>query len=234
MAYCVKCGVKLGDSEKECPLCHTEVYHPDLPKPDGSSAPYPENQDSRGQKVKPKYKVLIASFIIFLPTILSIICDININSRIVWSDIVLGAVLTMYAIIFIPLIFHGKDAVMYLCVDFFAILLFQKYIEYVMDGNWFMGFSLPLTCSVMVIITAAILLKRVTKMNALLLSAIQFILVGFECVLVEFLINRCFGLRTHLIWSYYPAVTFVMLGLLLFICNRDHKLRNKIIKKFFI
>ena len=28
--YCIKCGVKLADSEKKCPLCNTVVYHPDL------------------------------------------------------------------------------------------------------------------------------------------------------------------------------------------------------------
>ena len=28
--YCVKCGVKLADSEKICPLCGTKAYHPDI------------------------------------------------------------------------------------------------------------------------------------------------------------------------------------------------------------
>ena len=26
--YCVNCGVNLADTEKKCPLCETEVYHP--------------------------------------------------------------------------------------------------------------------------------------------------------------------------------------------------------------
>ena len=28
--FCVKCGVKLADTEKICPLCGTTVYHPDI------------------------------------------------------------------------------------------------------------------------------------------------------------------------------------------------------------
>ena len=28
--YCVKCGVKLADTEKKCPLCNTVVCHPDF------------------------------------------------------------------------------------------------------------------------------------------------------------------------------------------------------------
>ena len=28
--YCVKCGVKLADTEKQCPLCGTVAFHPDI------------------------------------------------------------------------------------------------------------------------------------------------------------------------------------------------------------
>ena len=28
MSYCVNCGVELSQNEKKCPLCGTEVYHP--------------------------------------------------------------------------------------------------------------------------------------------------------------------------------------------------------------
>ncbi len=33
--YCMNCGVRLGDSEKRCPLCGLRVYHPDLETPRG-------------------------------------------------------------------------------------------------------------------------------------------------------------------------------------------------------
>ena len=32
--YCIQCGVKLADTEKQCPLCGTVVFHPDLPRPE--------------------------------------------------------------------------------------------------------------------------------------------------------------------------------------------------------
>ena len=28
--YCINCGVKLADTEHICPLCGTEVFHPEL------------------------------------------------------------------------------------------------------------------------------------------------------------------------------------------------------------
>ena len=39
--YCVNCGVKLADTEKRCPLCQTEVYHPDIPRREAEPL-YPE------------------------------------------------------------------------------------------------------------------------------------------------------------------------------------------------
>ena len=31
--YCIKCGVRLADTERSCPLCGTVCFHPDLPGP---------------------------------------------------------------------------------------------------------------------------------------------------------------------------------------------------------
>ena len=41
MAYCVHCGVKLGEGEKRCPLCQTPVYDPAEPHPAPAPKPYP-------------------------------------------------------------------------------------------------------------------------------------------------------------------------------------------------
>ena len=49
--YCINCGVKLADTEKKCPLCGVEVFHPELVR--GEGAPlypqerYPNYQVSR-------------------------------------------------------------------------------------------------------------------------------------------------------------------------------------------
>jgi hypothetical protein len=46
--YCVKCGVKLEDTEKMCPLCGTMVFHPDI-KRDDVERLYPENNYPKQQ-----------------------------------------------------------------------------------------------------------------------------------------------------------------------------------------
>ena len=41
--YCIKCGVKLTDAQKECPLCNTVVCHPDFEKT-AEHPLYPKNK----------------------------------------------------------------------------------------------------------------------------------------------------------------------------------------------
>ena len=46
--YCIKCGVKLADSEKKCPLCGTVPFHPDIRMEEGEPL-YPPDQYPRQQ-----------------------------------------------------------------------------------------------------------------------------------------------------------------------------------------
>ncbi len=234
MAYCVKCGVKLEDSEKKCPLCHTVVCHPDLPPVVNAKTPFPKEHEAEIKKMNMRFGLLIASTIILLLTVLTLICDYSVNSKIVWSDIAVSSVVFAYCVIFIPLIFPRKNALLYLTVDFLSLLLFQWYIEHTTAGTWFIGFALPATCSVMLIVSAAMLMKKFTKASGFLISAVIFILSGLNCILIEFLINKTFTGKEKFIWSYYPLITFIIIGLIMFLCDRNKRLKEKLKKKFFI
>lgn len=234
MAYCVKCGVKLGDSEKKCPLCQTIVYHPDLPPVVNAKTPFPKEHEAEMKKMSLRFKLLIATLIVLLPTVLTVICDYSINSRMVWSGFVVSSVCLVYCLIFIPLFFQIRSVLIYLIIDFLSILLFQWYIAYSTGGTWFVVFSLPATCSVTLIVAAAMIFKRFTKASSLFISAVVFLLAGLDSVLIELLINKTFMNQVNFIWSYYPFVTFVVVGLILFLCDRNQRLKEKLTKKFFI
>ena len=234
MAYCIKCGVELKDSEKKCPLCQTVVYHPEVKQLMNVKPPFPKEVEIYHQKMKNKFKIFIATIIIFLSAFLTMICDYSINSRIIWSNIVLSSICLIYCFIFIPMIIHKKNVFLYLIIDFILLLLFQWYIAYTTGGTWFTGFSLPVTSSVMFIVTIVILIRRYTKVSYLLIFAVIFIFSGLDCVLIEFLINKIFMNQIHLIWSYYPLVTFITIGIILFLSNTNKRLKVKIAKKFFL
>ncbi len=234
MAYCVKCGVKLEDSEKKCPLCQTVVYHPDIQPVINAKTPFPKEHRAEVQKMSMRFKLLIATIIILLPTVLTVVCDYSINSEILWSDIVVSSVCLVYCLIFIPLIFPRKDVLLYFIIDFVSLLLYQLYIEHTTGGAWFVGFALPETCSITLITAAAMLIKRFIKASNLLISAVICILSGLDCMLTEFLINKTFMDRVNFIWSYYPLITFVIVGLILFLFDQNQRLKEKFAKKFFI
>lgn len=234
MPYCVNCGVKLGDSEEKCPLCQTVVYHPDIPKPEQAKPPYPKNTSYIPQKMKPKFKLEIATIILFLPTLLTLVCDYSINSRIVWSGIVFGAVCLLYCVIFFPLIFGKREPIIYLIPDFVMLLLFEKYLEYATNGTWFWEFALPVTSSIMFLVLVVVVLKRFTKATYTLSFAVVFALAGLDCILIEFLIDRYFTHQAHFVWSYYPCFAFLMAGLILLVCDRNKRLKERISQKFFI
>lgn len=234
MAYCVKCGVKLEESEKQCPLCHTVVYHPDIKIPDNTLQPYPEEHTILLSEMNNKYKIIIATICIFIPTILTLICDYKINSEIIWSDIVFSSVCLLYCLIFVPLIFPKKDTLLYIGTDFTALLVFQWYLSYTTGGNWFFPFALPLIISIILITVTAILLKRFTKASYLFVFAILFILTGADCIIVEYLITKVFFDETKFVWSYYPCLTFIAVGVILLLINRNKTLKEQITKKFFV
>lgn len=234
MAYCIKCGVKLEDSEKQCPLCQTVVCHPDIKQPDNAVQPYPTEHIILLREMNNKYKIIIATICIFIPAILTFICDYKINSEIVWADIVFSSVCFLYSLIFVPLIFPKKDTLIYIGVSFAALLLFLWYLSYTINGNWFFPFALPLICSIALITISAILIKRFTKKSYLFVFAIVFMLTGADCVLTEFLIGKTFFNHVNFLWSFYPFITFIAVGVVLFLINRNKKLKEQMTKKFFV
>lgn len=233
MPYCINCGVKLGDTDEKCPLCQTKVYNPDLNFKADGKPPFPVN-NIKEPKMNPKYKVIIAALAFLLAAALSLICDYSLNQSIIWSGFAAGAIIIILCDVFIPMILTNKNIFFYLIIDFTVILVYLKYIEYKTNGNWFLSFSLPVMISIMVIISAALMLKRFTNFTNLLIFAISFILTGFECIFLEFLISINFTNQSHFIWSYYPLATFIVLGIILIIIDKNHKINEKVKKSFFI
>ena len=73
--YCVRCGVRLSDSEKVCPLCGTEVFHPRLRQPE-AEPPFPAFQ---GQEFQPNPGGirLIVTLSMLLAAMLCIVVDVS-------------------------------------------------------------------------------------------------------------------------------------------------------------
>ena len=92
--YCIKCGVKLNDTEKECPLCNTKVYHPDVEQKEVKPL-YPNNRMPLNSYSR---KALCGMIIILylIPLVTCFYSDFYADFKLDWFFYVLGSLLLSY------------------------------------------------------------------------------------------------------------------------------------------
>ena len=232
MSYCVNCGVELEKGAKKCPLCGTEVINPNEINEEHIHS-YPVYSPMPKAKIKKSTVVSLITLILLLPDFLTTLCDYSINHSITWSAYVMASLLCVYLFIVFPILFgkHGTTCTVLMAADILGFLLF---IERKTNGTWFLSFALPIVTVIAVFIAIMTLLGKEKKISPLTSVSISMIFAGLFCLLVEFLINITFKVRTNLAWSFYPAVTFVLLAIAMFLIGKNKALCEKLEKKFFI
>ena len=115
--YCVKCGVKLGDSEKKCPLCGTGAFHPEIRRDIADNA-YPQGRMPDINKSLVGVVVLTAIFLISVFTVL--LCDLKVYGKITWSGYVVGALMLTYIVAVLPGWFRAPNPVIFVPCSFIA------------------------------------------------------------------------------------------------------------------
>lgn len=231
--YCIKCGVELAESEKKCPLCGTVVFNPELPRPDGAP-PYPVYNPDTIDNVKRSGIMFVITMLCLLPIVLVLLCDRQINGRIVWSGYVVGAVIVLYVAVILPLWFEKPNPVIFLPANFAAAALYLLYINCATQGHWFLPFALPICLGACAIITATAALLRYLRRGYFFIFGGAFILTGLYNMLIEFLLNVCFKLHEGFIWSIYPLAVCALLGVTLIVIGCSGELQKSLHKKFFI
>jgi len=229
--YCANCGVKLADTEKQCPLCATRA-HPDVvqqPQPPlFPGQAYPAVQvSSRGLQY-----ILTALFL--LPMLICLQCDLLVNGRIFWSGFVIGALLTCYVIGVLPMWFHKPNPVIFVPCGFAAVALYLLYVNLATGGHWFLRFAFPVTGFLCLVVTAVVTLLRYVRRGALYVYGGAFAATGAFMPLMGFLLNLTFFDAKFALWSLYPATPLVLLGGLLIFFAICRPARETMQRKFFI
>ena len=230
--YCIKCGVELADSERRCPLCDTEVYHPDI-YIKHTPSPYPDVHDEKKQLSK-KGVIFIVSLVFIIPVIVLLLVDMKINSSVTWSGIAILAMALGYAVVVLPLWFTRPNPVVFVPLDFALAGGYLLYINSYVGGGWFLSLAFPVCAIFLVIATAATVLFKYLRKGKLYVTGGLMFSLGGACMLIEMFINITFGIRSYLIWSPYPAGALGLIGgafILLAVCK---PVRESLGKKFFI
>ncbi len=229
--YCIKCGVRLADTETRCPLCGTWVYHPDLPRAQETPL-YP------AQKMPPRIRRSLAAAVALTAMILVamltvFLCDLQLGGGITWSGYVMGALLVAYVCLVLPLWFTRPNPVIFVPCGFAAAALYMLYIQLVLGGRWFWLFALPVTAGIGLLITAVVTLVYYLRRGRLYVFGGALIAFGLFMLPVELLAGAAFGAR-FFGWFVYPMIPLILLGGGLIFLAAYRPARETMERKFFI
>ena len=229
--YCIKCGVKLSDNQKQCPLCATVVFHPEV-MPAGDPL-YPNHRNPAPQ-TRRKGPLIVLTTLFLLPLIITALCDWQINRAITWSGYVIGALLVCYVNLVLPFWFLQPNPVVFVPCGFAAVGLFLLYISVATGGGWFLSFAFPVTGAVGLIVTAVVALLKYVGKGELYIFGGAFVALGAFMPVMELLLNLTFGYTHSIIWSMYPLTALVLLGGMLIFLGLCRPARETMERKFFL
>ena len=228
--YCIKCGVELGDAEERCPLCKTEVYHPDITRPEEAPL-YPQNKMPK--KTNGRVAVSGALAIVFLiPLIISFYSDLQLDKTLDWFWLVGGGIILAYIHVALPLWFKKPNFSFFIPLDFVATTLYLLLVCNQTGGDWFVSFAFPLISCFGVITCTAIALLCNVKGKRFYIIGGTVAALGLFILLVEYLISGTFGIR-FIGWSVYPLITLVVFGGLLIYLGANKSARETLERKLF-
>ena len=228
----MKCGVKLADTEKVCPLCKTKVYHPDILQGEGNPL-YPENVYPK-EKGSGYWLQVLLSIAFVLPMVIVFLCDMQFGGGLDWSGYVIGALLMGYVIAVLPSWFKNPNPVIFVPCSFLAVGLYLLYVNLAVEGNWFMSFAFPVVGVIALIVTTVVVISRHVKGGKLFLYGGASIALGGFMLLMEYLMSITFAKVYFVGWCWYPLVSLVLLGGFLIFLGICTPARETMERKFFI
>lgn len=230
--YCINCGVKLSDSEKECPLCGTKVFHPDFIQSKEKNT-YPKEKYPTPDSHTPGLAIF-ATACMLLPILIVLACDLRFNKAVTWSGYAIGAILLGYILFILPLWFRKPNPVIFVPCDFAAVGVYLLYINNATSGDWFLSFAFPVVCCVGVIVTAVVTLLHYVHKGKLYIFGGAAVAFGVFMPLMEFLMYITFDFERFIGWSFYPMTGLVLIGALLIFLAICRPAREYMERNFFI
>lgn len=229
--YCVKCGVRLADTEEKCPLCSTapgELFIKEEP----TRTLYPRNCYPEAA-VKPSAINGTILILFLIPLLVTFFVDLQTSRGLDWFWYVAGALAVAYIVLALPIWFRRPNPVIFVPCDFAASALYLLLINILTGGNWFFSFALPVTVSVGLIITTVVVLLRYLRKGRLYIFGGAMIAMGTVMLLVELLLTATFRI-VFVGWSVYPLIVLALFGGLLIFLAINSSARERMERKFFI
>ena len=226
--YCVKCGVKLKNGVKSCPLCDTPVWNPDSAKEESA---YPDHYP-RAQKESNLPFAVIMTVICVLSILIILTVCLRLYGELRWGGYSIGGIALFYIIAVLPSWFRRPAGEIFVPVDHAAAALFVLYVCIRTGGSWYMSFAFPVIMTSCLLSTAIICLLKYVKGGRLFILGGSLLGIGGFTVLVEFFEHLGFGTGVFR-WSMYSLLGFGAAGLIFLLAGMIPAMRHAMEKKFF-
>ncbi len=222
---CKNCGVKLNSSLTKCPLCGEKVKNNN-----SSNSLYSMDIEYLAKDISIIYFAKLIILILFLSTIVTMICNLAIDKKISWSFYVIFSFLFVSSHYFY--LVSGRRKLCFI-INTISLELLLFMIAYLNKGfNWYLYLVGPF-----ILIGALFILfiNFISKFKNILRNISYFILyVAISLILINGLINLYTISRFTLNWSYYSLISLLIVAIILFILSFNKKCMNEVEKRLFI
>ncbi len=234
MSYCVNCGVRLSESEKECPLCGTEIINPKNPWKEPKTGPYPKRVENIVTKVNVQYGALLASLLLIIPVAVTLFADTIADNKVGWSLWVLGAAIVVFFSVLFPLLYKKPHPYYYLIIDTVVLGAYLWTISYNTSTEWYFPLGLPLVLLLGGCVFVSVYIFRRGRLSVFLKWAFQFAIIGLCMVGIEIIINNYIGKIPMINWSVYVLISCLIFSIIMMTLNRKKNLQEEIKRRLFV
>ena len=234
MSYCVQCGVKLEQSLKSCPLCHTPVINPNeliagaLP---GGTSPF---ATTKGE-VEPmkKHDIGLWLTLVFGSTALACgILNIFVFDHNYWSIPVIGACIIMW-LFFCPRMFLPQIPVFAnLIVSAISVIFYEFAITFMTKSDlWFHELVLPITLVILSLTALYGILYKFVSTSLIASALYLFIDAAILSVTIECFVDKFLRQEIHIFWSAIVFSVCIVISIALIAILSIRRLRLTVQKR---
>lgn len=231
MSYCVNCGVKLEQSLKTCPLCHTPVINPNEIKNIEQKENFTPFAETKGE-VEPMTKkdgALWLTIVFFSTAITCLILNFTLFQHNLWSIPVSGAC-TLLWIFFCPRMFSNKMPLyLNLIQSAVGIILYEYVLTFLTTSDrWFYELALPITLFALILLGIFCFLYIFISKSLLSTVFYFFVEVGLFCIEIERFIDQFRGAPLEIGWSAIVFSVCAVISIALIAIMSIRRLRNAV------
>lgn len=223
MSYCVHCGVELDATAASCPLCATPVQDLKSPRDTVSPPPYPTRSSTVELPGRGELALLLTVILCAVAAVCGVL-NIFLKPGRLWSLYVIGALLTVWFWLILPIFMPKLHRAAKVLLDGAAVALYLFLISLDLNGRaWYLGLALPIVLAETAIVLAlALYLPRHS-----ILTTITVLIggVAVSCLFLELFIDLWVTGTWSPLWSLVVTAACAAIMTVLIVVRRVPGLR---------